>query len=164
MTDIKEINNYIEEIVNALIPDPTDSTDTTREQIRNTIIDNFDNYSNKEKLSFIKNTDKHLANLKIADDKIKQLKTQMVSTGGYNVGGWNILMEGLSKLQVLSLINKTASCKDTTDAIITALNEKIKAVNTVIEENLNQTGGNIKSYKHKYLKYKSKYLRIKNNM
>lgn len=155
----ENINNYIEQIVNALI----DNTDRNNELIRNKLIEEFKNYKTNDKLSFIKNTEIHLDKLIEADIEIEKLKTQMENKGGYDVESWNKLMEGLSKLQVLSLINKTANCKETTDAIITALNEKINRVNEVLEKNL-QTGGNIKSYKHKYLKYKSKYLRIKNNM
>ena len=156
---LENINDYIEQIVNALI----DNTDSNNQQIRKKLINDFEKYTKIEKLSFIKNTETYLGDLIEADKGIEQLKDTMKSTGGYDPEKWNKLMEGLSKLQVLSLINKTVDCKETTDAIINALNKKIELVNGVIEENL-QTGGNIKSYKHKYLKYKSKYLRIKNNM
>ena len=150
------IEKYIKQIVDALEP-------VNNQDIINNLNEEVKNYTNREKLSFINDTQKHLNTLIEADKKIEILKVTMANKGGYDPDNWNKLMEGLSKLQVLSLINKTANCKETTDAIITALNEKINRVNEVLVKNL-QTGGNIKSYKHKYLKYKSKYLRIKNNM
>jgi hypothetical protein len=156
--DDVDINNYINQIANVL---------DVSQDIKNQLIVQIKGYTNFDKLSFIKDTQDRLAELITADQQIELLKIQMSNNGGYDETTWNSLMSGLTKLQVLSLINKNGDCKETTDAIINALDAKIKAVNSVLVTNLNpprQRGGNIKSYKHKYLKYKSKYLRIKNNI
>jgi hypothetical protein len=150
------IDDYISQIAFAL---------DVNDEIKKQLIIEIKGYTNFDKLSFIKNTEEKLRELIVADEQIKLLKTQLDNNGGYDETTWNSLMSGLTKLQALSLINKNGDCKETTDAIINALDAKIKAVNSVLVTNLNPLkGGNIKSYKHKYLKYKSKYLRIKNNI
>jgi hypothetical protein len=126
----------------------------------------MEKYDNADKLSFIKNTQPKLDTLIQADNELKEISTKLNDDVLYGNAKdkWNEMLKNVGKLQALSLINKTPDCKETTNAIIDALDAKIKAVNEVIEGNLTQNGGNINSYKHKYLKYKSKYLRIKNNM
>jgi hypothetical protein len=123
-------------------------------------------YENVDKLSFIKDTQTKLDTLIKADKKLQEISIKLNDDVLYGDAKdkWNKMLQNVSKLQALSLINKTPDCKETTNAIIDALDAKLKAVNDVIQENLQQQGGNIKSYKHKYLKYKSKYLRIKNNI
>ncbi len=122
-------------------------------------------FTNIQKLSFIKNTQEKLNKLLELDEKLKNISTDLDDTALYGEAkkNWDNMLVNVGKLQALSLINKTANCEQITQNIISAIDAKITAVNAVLDQNL-QTGGNINSYKHKYLKYKSKYLRIKNNM
>jgi hypothetical protein len=133
-------------------------------------------YNNDEKYKFIEATKTQLTELISVDNKLKEISDKLDNNDIYQDEtrkSWKSMMNNLGKLQTLIFIKdgRRVNCNEVTKQIIDALDEKIKAVNEVIAENLKQTGenltqtaGNIKSYKHKYLKYKSKYLRIKNNM
>ena len=72
------------------------------------------------------------------------------------------LKNSLGKLQILVLINdlrKSKNCNDVLDSFIKVFNDKIETVNTILADNLTQTGGK-NNYFIKYLKYKKKYLNI----
>jgi hypothetical protein len=84
-----------------------------------------------------------LANLDKAYDSFKKLK------------------DSLAELQVRVIIKKIEKSKDC-DEILTAfiglLNDKVNAVNQVL-----QLGGTNNIYKHKYFKYKYKYIKLIND-
>jgi hypothetical protein len=70
------------------------------------------------------------------------------------------LKTSLGKLQILVLINdlkKSKNCDDVLNSFMKVFNDKLETVNTILADNLTQTGGSNK-YKIKYLKYKIKYL------
>ena len=72
------------------------------------------------------------------------------------------LKNSLGKLQILVLINdlkKSKDCDDVINSVMKVFNDKIETVNTILADNLTQTGGN-SEYFLKYLKYKKKYLNI----
>jgi len=72
------------------------------------------------------------------------------------------LKNSLGKLQILVLINdlkKSKNCNDVLDSFIMVFNDKLETVNTILADNLTQTGGK-SNYFIKYLKYKKKYLNI----
>ena len=76
------------------------------------------------------------------------------------------LKNSLGKLQILVLINdlkKSKNCDEVLDSFIKVFNDKIESVNTILADNLTQTGGKSKksNYYIKYLKYKKKYLIMK---
>ena len=126
-------------------------------------------YNDDEKYKFIEATEDLINKLTIADKKLKGISDELGKNDIYQPetrNSWKTMMNNLGRLQTLIFIKdgRRVKCDEVTKQIIDALDHKIKAVNEVIADNLKQTGGNIKSYKHKYLKYKSKYLRIKNNM
>jgi len=73
------------------------------------------------------------------------------------------LKDSLGKLQILVLINNIKKSKNTDeilDSFIKVFNDKIESVNTILEDNFMQSGGNKNNYFIKYLKYKKKYLNI----
>ena len=73
------------------------------------------------------------------------------------------LKTSLGKLQILVLINdlkKSKKCDDVLDSFIKVFNDKIESVNTILADNLIQSGGN-SNYIIKYIKYKKKYLDMK---
>ena len=73
------------------------------------------------------------------------------------------LKNSLGKLQILVLINdlkKSKNCDDVLDSFIKVFNDKIESVNTILADNLTQTGGKSNDFM-KYLKYKKKYLNMK---
>ena len=73
------------------------------------------------------------------------------------------LKTSLGKLQILVLINdlkKSKNCDDVLDSFIKVFNDKIESVNTILADNLIQSGGN-SNYIIKYIKYKKKYLDMK---
>ena len=70
------------------------------------------------------------------------------------------LKNSLGKLQILVLINdlkKSKNCDDVLDSFMKVFNDKLETVNTILADNLTQTGGK-SNYLVKYLKYKKKYL------
>ena len=72
------------------------------------------------------------------------------------------LKNSLGKLQILVLINdlkKSKNCDDVLDSFIKVFNDKLETVNTILADNLTQTGGS-NNYFIKYIKYKKKYLNI----
>ena len=163
-----EINAHIDRIVTTNVITPDEGTSLKSDMVSL--------YNNDEKYKFIEATKTQLDELLAADNKLKVISDKLDNNDIYNKEtrkSWKSMMNNLGKLQTLIFIKdgRRANCDEVTKQIIDALDEKIKAVNEVIAENLKQPGenltqtaGNIKSYKHKYLKYKSKYLRIKNNM
>jgi hypothetical protein len=75
---------------------------------------------------------------------------------------FNKLKNSLGKLQILVLINdlkKSKDCDDVLNSFMKVFNDKLETVNTILSDNLTQTGGN-NNYIKKYLKYKIKYLKM----
>ena len=73
------------------------------------------------------------------------------------------LKTSLGKLQILVLINNIKKSKNTEevlDSFIKVFNDKIESVNTLLTDNITQSGGKKNNYFIKYLKYKKKYLNI----
>lgn len=161
-----EFNAHIDKIVTTNVITPDEGTSLKSSMVNL--------YGDKDKYKFIKATEQQLDELLAADNKLKEI-SENLNNDIYQAEtrkSWKSMMNNLGKLQTLIFIKdgRRANCDEVTKQIIDALDQKIKAVNDVIAKNLQQTpvneqtAGNIKSYKHKYLKYKSKYLRIKNNM
>jgi len=114
------------------------------------------NFENDEKMVKIKSLLEKDANiLKFGDDHIK----------GKSKENFIKLKNSLGKLQILVLINdikKSKDCNDVLDSFMKVFNDKIDSVNTILEDNLTQKGGNNNNiYIKKYLKYKIKYLKYK---
>jgi len=74
------------------------------------------------------------------------------------------LKQSLGKLQTLILIKKlekAEDCSDVLNSLIIVLNQKVSAVNNILEE---QKGGSKQNkFINKYYKYKTKYLELKYN-
>ncbi len=103
------------------------------------------------KINSLLETDANI--LKFGESQITQESTK---------NNFNKLKNSLGKLQILVLINnlkKSKNCDDVLDSFIKVFNDKIETVNTILADNLTQTGGKA-NYFIKYLKYKKKYLNI----
>ena len=78
-----------------------------------------------------------------------------------NNNRWDSLKDSLGELQALIFIKKLETpkpdCKEIVNTIVSALDNKIKLVNTILEENITTS-----ELRTKYIKYKSKYLHLKN--
>lgn len=156
----KKFNEHIDKIVKTNVITADEGT-----QLKGDMVNL---YKDDDKYKFIEDTNGHLDELLVADNKLKEISEELNNDiyQDDTRNSWKSMMNNLGRLQTLIFIKdgRRVNCDEVTKEIIDALDNKIKAVNKVIADNLKQTGGNIKSYKHKYLKYKSKYLRIKNNM
>ena len=163
----KKFNEHINKIADAIGMNTQD--------VNSLKINMVNLYNDDEKYKFIEATEDLITRLTVADTQLKGISYELDNNDIYQPetrNSWKSMMNNLGRLQTLIFIKdgRRVKCDEVTKQIIDALDEKIKAVNEVIEVNLKQThvneqtAGNIKSYKHKYLKYKSKYLRIKNNM
>ena len=159
------INEHIDKIVDTGVID-----DATGRTLKIEIATNF---NDDQKFTFIESTAQKLDALIQADIRLTGIKDKLQNNIIYTSetkNRWDSMIEKLARLQTLIFIKdgRKVNCDEVTKDIIDALDAKITAVNDVIQEKLEQEqqqkGGNIKSYKHKYLKYKSKYLRIKNNI
>jgi hypothetical protein len=164
-----DIKNHLSNILIALgIVDSTRPTDADELILNDMIAEINDKYDDKSKYTLLELSNPKLKQLINADNEIKNIYDKLNSNrekyGEESITKWNEMMRNVAKLQLLTIIKKKANCEEITKSIINALDSKIKVINTILDENLEQNGGNIKSYKHKYLKYKSKYLRIKNNI
>jgi hypothetical protein len=159
------INEHINKIVGTGVID-----DETGKTLKLEFVTNF---NDDQKFTFIESTAPFLDRLIEADSRLTDIKNKLEDNKIYSTetkNSWNSMTRNLGRLQTLIFIKdgRKVNCDEVTKDIIDALDAKITAVNDVIQDKLEQEqqqkGGNIKSYKHKYLKYKSKYLRIKNNI
>jgi len=156
-----KINEHIDKIVDTGVIDEITGT-----SLKSNFVTNF---NDDQKFTFIESTAPFLTRLIDADSRLTDIKNKLQNNDIYSSdtkNRWNSMIEKLARLQTLIFIKdgRKVNCDEVTKDIIDALDAKITAVNDVIQDKLEQEqrGGNIKSYKHKYLKYKSKYLRIKN--
>ena len=108
------------------------------------------------------------------NDKIEQIQKLLTADEDINNFGnrienqnvkdnYNKLKNNLGKLQVLILtkkIKKSKDCDDILNSFIEIFDNKVKAVNNILEKKLDiQTGGDY--YVGKYIKYKMKYMKLK---
>lgn len=89
----------------------------------------------------INKLNKHFVNNTIISEKIRKLKNK------------------LSILQFNSMIEKEDKTNILKDVIKT-IDNKVQNINTILEQNITQKGGNNETYYYKYLKYKIKYLEL----
>jgi hypothetical protein len=76
---------------------------------------------------------------------------------------FNKLKENLGKLQILVLIKnleKSKDCDSVLNVLLSALNNKFETVNTILSDDLVQSGGGSVNHFDKYIKYKVKYLNL----
>ena len=167
MSDQKEeirkipgFEEFIKKILDTLQIDP--------KSINDIIADMDSKFNRSDKYKILNNP--KINELLKADEDLKRLEQKLEPYYNDIKDQWNLMMKNLGKLQTFIFLKKIepSNCGPIINEIITALNTKINTVNEILEENIkstnNQAGGNIDSFKQKYLKYKSKYLHIKNNI
>ena len=167
MSDQKEeirkipgFEEFIKRILDTLQIDPKSISDI--------IADMDSKFNRSDKYKILSNP--KINELLKADEDLKKLEQKLEPYYNDIKDQWNLMMKNLGKLQTFIFLKKIepSNCGPIINEIITALNTKINTVNEILEENIkstnNQAGGNIDSFKQKYLKYKSKYLHIKNNI
>jgi hypothetical protein len=75
-----------------------------------------------------------------------------------------MLKKNLGELQIkifMKKLEKAKNCDSILNVLIETLNNKLTTVNSVLTDDLKQTGGKINiDYHSKYIKYKNKYLQL----
>jgi hypothetical protein len=154
----KSFSDFIKKITTALNISAIDEL--------NLIKSLWSKFGNNKEYKLIIN-DKQINDLLNADQRIKDLEGKMSPYFKEVEKNWKSLLNNLGKLQALIFIKKleepAPDCTGIINEIVTALNNKISTVNTILENNIKISEKATQS-KQKYLKYKSKYLHLKNNM
>jgi hypothetical protein len=122
------------------------------------------NHSNKYEIFLNPKIRSALQGLIDSDNEINNLKTDFKDFFSKIETEWADMTENLGKLQALVLLKqiREGNCKEFTTKLVDALNKKIKNVNEILEENLDEVNNNRAdvSARRKYLKYKNKYLNL----
>jgi hypothetical protein len=165
----KQFMAYVETIITAL--------GITDENMKQKIEEEMSIFDEKSKYKIISDIalKENVKLLLDADEKLHNL----VKEGGIlhsfydkrdNKEVWEKSMEQVARLQGLIILRKIShnDCDGLIKSLLGAFDTKLKAVNTILESDLNhkeQAGGSGNDYLVKYLKYKNKYLKLlKNNM
>jgi hypothetical protein len=156
-TNEKIFKDFVKRITTALNIDNTNADKLSNEL--------FTKFGKEDQYKLLTNQD--ITQLLKADESIKELESKMSPYFKDVQNNWKSLINNLGKLQALIFIKKleepTPDCAGIINEIVTALNNKISTVNTILENNIKISEKATQS-KQKYLKYKSKYLHLKNNM
>jgi len=152
----------------------------------------FRRFNDADIFRIISNVDRHVAQLEDADRRLADLIGRNGVLNQYAdriQANWDAMNEQLAQLQILSLIQRVENCDGVINQLLDVLNNKIRSVNQILEQNLNppqqqasrgarmslrdaaqevqrrelnqRQGGGNDIYMTKYLKYKNKYLSLK---
>jgi len=150
----------------------------TNNEMKEGIIKKMSDFDQKSKYKIISDgkLKEYVQNLLEADKQLHDLVKEegvlhsFYSKSDKNKKTWEESMEQVARLQGLIILRKIShnDCDGLIKSLLGAFDTKLKAVNTILESDLNhkdQAGGSGNDYLVKYLKYKNKYLKLlKNNM
>jgi hypothetical protein len=128
------------------------NTEPSYNKIKGELISLMRQLNTQKKIEFVNNFQDMYSKLVEKDYQFQQFSYANVEFENITIG----MKEQLAKLQVMSLLKaiNTKDCDIVIKAFTNAVNNKLKTVNQVLEENIKQVGGskqNIKRYIVNYL-------------